>query len=113
MPPAVFNCLPIGADCFLKVFTLFAAARAEFRQDSELFLRLVHIAGLDIELAEVLAGSLVVWLQFQRLGVIGERGFEIAGLTQGKTEQIVDISLLGIFGPSPSDQRERRRSRQP
>src|SRR5580693_2886842 len=64
------------ADCFLKVFALFAAARAEFRQDGELFLGLLHIAGFDIEFAEVLASSLVIWLQFQRLGVIGQRRFE-------------------------------------
>src|SRR4029077_8058217 len=43
-----------GADCLLKVFALFAAARAEFRQDGELFLGLLHIAGFDIEFAEVL-----------------------------------------------------------
>src|SRR3984885_15452751 len=87
-----------GADCLLKVFALFAAAGAEFRQDGELFLGLLHIAGLDIELAEVLAGSLVVWLKFKRLGVVSERSFEVAGLAQGEPEQIVDIGLLGIFG---------------
>src|SRR4029077_20423654 len=88
-PPRSSIACRFGADCFLKVFALVAAAGTEFRQDGELFLWLLHIAGLNIELAEVLAGSLVVWLQFQRLRVIGERGFEVAGLTQGKTEQIV------------------------
>jgi Transposase DDE domain group 1 len=62
-----------GTDGLLKVFALFAAARAEFRQDGELFLGLLHIAGFDIEFAEVLASSLVIWLQFQRLAAAAVR----------------------------------------
>src|SRR5271163_1467200 len=90
-----------GADCLLKVFTLFAAARAEFRKDSKLLLGLLNIAGLDIELAEVLAGRLVVWLELQCLGVIGQRRFEVAGLAQGEAKQIVDIGLLDVLGKIP------------
>src|SRR5271168_264640 len=86
-----------GTDGLLKVCTLFAAAWAEFRQDGKLFLGLLDIAGLDIELAEILASSLVIWLQFQRLGVIGQRRFEVAGLAQGEAEQIVDIGLLDVL----------------
>src|SRR5262249_49451131 len=52
-----------GADCLLKVFALFAAARAEFREDGKLFLGLLNVTGFDIELAKVLASSLVIWLQ--------------------------------------------------
>ncbi len=77
-----------GTDCLLQVFALFAAARAEFRQDGELLLGLFHIAGLDIKLAEILAGRLVIRLQFQRLGVIGQRGFEVAGLAQVKPSKL-------------------------
>ena len=50
-----------------------------------------------IELAEILAGRLVVRLELQCLGVIGQRRFEIAGLAQGEAEQIVDIGLLLDF----------------
>src|SRR6476660_2166338 len=64
-PPQSSITRRFGADCFLKVFALFAAARAEFRQDGELFLGLLHIAGLDIELAEILAGRRVVWLKLE------------------------------------------------
>jgi hypothetical protein len=78
------------------LFALFAAAGAKFRQDGELFLGLRNIAGFDIKLAEVFAGRLVVRLQFQRLGVIGQRRFEVAGLAQGEAEQVVDVGLLGV-----------------
>src|SRR5271168_3376657 len=90
-----------GADCLLKVFTLFAAARAEFRKDGKLLLGLLNIAGLNIELAEILAGRLVVRLKFQCLGVIGQRRFEVAGLAQGEAKQIVDIGLLDVLGKIP------------
>src|ERR1700730_2538556 len=90
-----------GADYLLKVFALFAAAGAEFRQDGELLLGLLHIAGLDIELAEILAGRLVVWLELESLSVIGQRRLEVAGLAQGEAEQIVDIGLLDVLGKIP------------
>ena len=61
-------------------------------------LGLLHIAGLDIELAEILAGRLVVWLELESLSVIGQRRFEVAGLAQGEAEQIVDIGLLDVLG---------------
>jgi hypothetical protein len=43
----------------------------------------------------------VVRLQFQRLGIVGERGSEIAGLAQGEPKQIIDVGLLSIFGQVP------------
>src|SRR5271156_6441956 len=69
----------LGADCLLKIFALFAAAGTEFLKGGKLFLGLVDIAGLDIELAEIFAGCLVVWLELQSLGVVGQRRFEVAG----------------------------------
>jgi hypothetical protein len=91
----------LGVDCLLQVVAFLAAAGAEFCQDGKLFLGLIHIAGFDIEFAEVFAGGLVFRLQFKRLGVVGQRRLDVAGLALGIAEQIVDIGLLGVLGKVP------------
>ena len=67
----------------MKIFAFLAAAGAKFCQDSELFLGLFHVAGFDIKLAEVFTGGLVIRLEFKRLGVVGQRRLDVAGLAQG------------------------------
>src|ERR1700733_3529859 len=90
-----------GADCLLKVFGFLTAAGAKFCEDGALFLGLFHIAGLDIKLAEVFAGGLVIRLEFQRLGIVGQRRLDVAGLAQGIAQQIVDVGLLYVLGEVP------------
>src|ERR1700730_5695423 len=86
-----------GADHLLKILAFLAAAGAELRQNRELFPGLLHIAGFDIELAEVFAGSLMLGLHLQRLGVVGQRCLEVAGFAQREAEEIINVGVLDVL----------------
>src|SRR5215471_13472682 len=78
----------------LKVLALLAALRTEFFQYRELFSCLSQVAGLHVELAQVLMRTLVIGVEIQRFLVVGERSRVVARLAQAEPHQAVDIGML-------------------
>ena len=75
-------------DGALKVFAFFATDRTQARQNVELLLGLRDVSGFDIELAKVFACGFALWLELQRLRVVGQRGLEVAGLAKRETNKL-------------------------
>jgi hypothetical protein len=64
----------------LQVLKFLAAGRAKLLQRGHLFFRLRHLARVDIEFTEIFTCRLVIGLQLERLGVVGERRPVVTGL---------------------------------
>src|SRR6185503_20761862 len=80
----------------IEGLALLAALRAEADQHGKLLLRLRQLAGLHVQLSQVLVRALVIGVEIERLLVEGQRPGVIAGLAQREAEQIVDIGVLHI-----------------
>ena len=82
----------------MQVFKLFAAIGTKPCQRRHLLVCLVHFPGFNVEFTEIFAGGLVIGLELQGLGIIGQRCLEITGLAQCVAEKVVDVGLWTVFG---------------
>src|SRR5262249_55131604 len=76
------------------VFQFLAALRAEFLQQHNVLTCLCQLSGLDIELAKVFEGTLVVWVEVERLLVESVGGLGITALAQAEAQQVIDVGVL-------------------
>src|SRR5581483_9935566 len=77
---------PCLAHGLLQVLALLAARWAQAGEDGEVLPGLVRLPGLDVELAQVFVGALVIGVEVERLAVVGERARVVARLAQREAQ---------------------------
>src|ERR1700730_6754629 len=82
------------ADGFFKVGKLLATGGAQLLQAHDIFLRLIHLPGLDVELAKIFERTLVIGIEVERLAIERVGLLVVAGLAQAEPHEVVDVGVL-------------------